>query len=78
MQKRYKKSLVNFHNDRRAEATKIEACQKENTHKYNDGLTTLERREKRIDDAANGCWWVKSYIVGSITFKRNMSGIDDE
>jgi hypothetical protein len=46
---------------------------------YNDNLTTTQRRFQRINKAANGCWWVKAYIVGNMSFNPdNHKGIDDE
>ena len=48
------------------------------TKAINDGLTPQERRDKRIEDAANGCWWVKQYIMGSATRLDSEKGIDDE
>jgi hypothetical protein len=48
------------------------------TKAINDGLTPQERRDKRIENASNGCWWVKQYIMGSYTRLDNIKGIDDE
>jgi hypothetical protein len=45
---------------------------------YDDGLSTHERRWNRIEKAANGCWWVKAYIVGNMSFPKGDKGIDDE
>ena len=46
---------------------------------YDDGLSTHERRWSRIEKAANGCWWVRAYIVGNMSFNPDRDkGIDDE
>jgi hypothetical protein len=44
-----------------------------------DGLTQAQRRKKRIKDAANGCWWIETYIMGSMSpSEKRLAGIDDE
>ena len=74
----YKKkvTLTNL-SDNRRDVGKQALYQKQ-TKAINDGLTPQERRNKRIEDASNGCWWVKQYIMGSATRLDNEKGIDDE
>ena len=43
-----------------------------------DGLNPTQRKQKKIDKAANGCWWIKQYIMGTLSYKHDMVGIDDE
>jgi hypothetical protein len=50
--------------------------QKENA--INDGLTPTQRRTRKIREAANGCWWIEQYIIGTLSYARNLNGIDDE
>ena len=35
---------------------------KKTRQKYNDGLTTQERKLEIIKKASNGCWWVETYL----------------
>ena len=44
----------------------------------NDGLTTIQRRTQKIKKAANGCWWIEQYIMGSTTYRKDLQGVDDE
>ena len=46
---------------------------------YDDGMTTLERRDSRIKKASGKAWWVKAYLMGNLTHKdKAWHGIDDE
>ena len=36
---------------------------------YNDGLTSHERRIKKIKKAANGCWWVEQYLLANMNYR---------
>ena len=46
---------------------------------YDDGMTTLERREYRIKKASGKAWWVKAYLMGNLTHRDTSGkGIDDE
>ena len=47
---------------------------------YNDGLTGTQRRTQKIKKAANGCWWIEQYIMGSLVANSTSRkiGIDDE
>ena len=46
---------------------------------YDDGMTTVERREYRIKKASGKCWWVKAYLMGNLTYRdTSFKGIDDE
>ena len=38
----------------------------------------LQRRAQKIKKAANGCWWIEQYIMGSITYRPDLRGVDDE
>tara|TARA_Y100001938_G_scaffold148155_1_gene231088 strand:- start:698 stop:934 length:237 start_codon:yes stop_codon:yes gene_type:complete len=46
----------------------------------NDGLTPIQRKYKKIKEAANGCWWIEQYIMGTLTYRPTniMAGVDDE
>tara|TARA_R100000664_G_scaffold33847_2_gene52328 strand:+ start:1108 stop:1365 length:258 start_codon:yes stop_codon:yes gene_type:complete len=46
---------------------------------FNDGLTSQKRRELAIIKAANGCWWIESYLRASINWRGKTAdqGIDD-
>ena len=46
--------------------------------KVNNGVNQTKQRYQKIKKAANGCWWVEQYIMGSITYRSNFKGIDDE
>ena len=74
----YKKkvTLTNLSDNRRDVGKQL--LHQKRTKAVNDGLTPQERRDKRIEDAANGCWWVKQYIMGSATRLDSEKGIDDE
>ena len=74
----YKKkvTLTNFSDNRRNVGKQL--LHQKRTKAVDDGLTSQERRSKRIEDAANGCWWVKQYIMGSTTRLDSEKGIDDE
>ena len=46
---------------------------------YDDGMTTIERREYRIKKAAGKAWWVEAYLRGNLTHRDTSGkGIDDE
>ena len=46
---------------------------------YDDGMTTIKRREYRIKKASGSAWWVKAYLMGNITHRdKSLKGIDDE
>ena len=75
----YKKrtSLAQFTDVRR----KVAEIHRQKTRKskaINDGLTQTKRKTQRIKKAANGCWWIEQYIMGSITYKKDLQGVDDE
>ena len=42
--------------------------------------STVDRRTKAIKKAANGCWWIETYLNGVYTWKAksHMNGVDDE
>ncbi len=42
--------------------------------------STMDRRTKAIKKAANGCWWIETYLNGVYTWKAksHMNGVDDE
>ena len=44
----------------------------------NDGLNPTQRKYQKIKKAANGCWWIEQYIMGTMTYRANMVGVDDE
>ena len=68
--------LAQFTDERReAGLKKGHAVQKSRAIK--DGLTSIQRRAKKIKEAANGCWWVEQYIMGSITYRKDLNGVDD-
>ena len=46
--------------------------------KVNNGVNQTKQRYQKIKKAANGCWWVEQYIMGSITYRKNDKGVDDE
>ena len=71
-----KVTLTNFSNDRR-NVGKAAMIAKQ-AAAVNDGLTSLERRNKRLKQAINGCWWVGQYIMGNLSNRNNGQGIDDE
>ena len=35
-----------------------------NRIKNNDGLTSHKRKEKKIKEISNGCWWLSTYLKG--------------
>ena len=43
-----------------------------------DGLNPTQRKQKKIDKAANGCWWIKQYIMGTLSYRQDLCGVDDE
>ena len=47
---------------------------------FDDGLTSVQRRQKAIKKAANGKWWIEQYIQASLYWRDpdEMRGIDDE
>ena len=46
---------------------------------YDDGMTTIERREYRIKKAAGKAWWVEADLRGNLTHRDTSNkGIDDE
>ena len=71
-----KVTLTNFSNDRR-NVGKAAMIAKQ-AAAVNEGLTSLERRNKRLKQAINGCWWVGQYIMGNLNSRNNGKGIDDE
>ena len=69
--------LAQFTDERREVGLKKgRAVQKSKAIK--DGLTALQRRAQKIKKAANGCWWIEQYIMGSITYRPDLRGVDDE
>tara|TARA_R100000808_G_C2129639_1_gene139078 strand:+ start:430 stop:702 length:273 start_codon:yes stop_codon:yes gene_type:complete len=80
--KKKKLVLAKFDEQRRSEAHKSHRLNKylrKPKSKYNDGLTSQQRKQKRIKDAANGCWWIEQYIMGTLSYSPNsMNGVDDE
>ena len=42
--------------------------------------STVDRRTQAIKKAANGCWWIESYLNGVYLWraKEQMNGVDDE
>ena len=74
--KRKKVILTNFSNERRN--TGQAAMIAKQAAAVNDGLTSYERRNKRLEKAINGCWWVGQYIMGNLNSRNNGKGIDDE
>jgi hypothetical protein len=50
----------------------------ETKKKINNGASQTKQKYQKIKEAANGCWWVEQYIMGSITYRSNFKGIDDE
>ena len=42
------------------------------------GRAVQKRRAQKIKKAANGCWWIEQYIMGSITYRPDLRGVDDE
>ena len=50
----------------------------ETKKKINNGASQTKQKYQKIKKAANGCWWVEQYIMGSITYRSNFKGIDDE
>jgi hypothetical protein len=74
---RKKTNLAQFTDVRRQiGGKKGQEARKKNT--INDGLTPTKRRYKKIKKAANGCWWVEQYIIGSTTYHKDLQGVDDE
>ena len=50
----------------------------ETKKKINNGASQTKQKYQKIKEAANSCWWVEQYIMGSITYRSNFKGIDDE
>ena len=71
-----KVTLTNFSNDRR-NVGKAAMIAKQ-AAAVNDGLTSLERRNKRLKQASNGFCWVGQYIMCNLSNRNNGQGIDDE
>jgi hypothetical protein len=74
-----KQSRAAFTPERRKSALK-KGIETRKAKKYDDGLTTTQRRTQKIKEAAGGRWWIEQYIIGSIVANSNSrkSGIDDE
>jgi hypothetical protein len=74
--KKKKVTLANFSDERRSVGKEALINRQKNV--INDGLTSQERRAKRLKEAAKDCWWVEQYIMGNLNAKNNKRGIDDE
>ena len=72
-----KVTLANF-SDARRNVGRTALREKQKEFVDDDGFTSSDKRYKKIEDAANGCWWVKQYIMGSIAPNKKNQGIDDE
>tara|TARA_R100001082_G_C4349480_1_gene153872 strand:+ start:83 stop:307 length:225 start_codon:yes stop_codon:yes gene_type:complete len=55
--------------DERAEAGRKIAIAKIKAKAKNDGLTSSERRIKKIKKVANGCWWVEQYLLANMNYR---------
>ena len=38
--------------------------------KYAKGLSSYERRVKKVNEVARDCWWLKSYLMDSCGLKQ--------
>ena len=47
---------------------------------YNDGLTSIKRKQLAIEKASGGKWWIKQYIQAAYNWRDpdDLKGIDDE
>jgi len=50
----------------------------ETKKKVNNGASQTKQKYQKIKKAANGCWWIEQYIMGSITYRPSLKGVDDE
>ena len=50
----------------------------ETKKKVNNGVSQTKQKYQKIKKAANGCWWIEQYIMGSITYRPSLKGVDDE
>ena len=50
----------------------------ETKKKVNNGVSQTKQKYQKIKEAANGCWWIEQYIMGSITYRPSLKGVDDE
>ena len=63
-----KTTLINLSNQNRDVARQVKLGQGRKKE-YNDGLTSHARRVKKINDAANGKWWIKQYLLGNMNYQ---------
>jgi hypothetical protein len=77
MSQRKPRTRTNFSNLSRNNGL-IAGKKTQKANAINDGLTPTQRRTEKIKKAANGCWWIEQYIIGTISYARNLNGIDDE
>ena len=73
-----KKTTLAQWTDERRKKVQRKGQETKNKNKVNNGVSQTKQRYQKIKEAANGCWWVEQYIMGSITYRSNFKGIDDE
>ena len=44
---------------------------------YEDGLTSHNRKYKKIKEVANGCWWIEAYLMGNMNFRDNKPSVNE-
>jgi len=67
MAKKKKVILAKF--DERSEIGREKGIAIRKANAHNDGLTSSNRRIKKIKKAANGCWWVEQYLIANMNYK---------